>query len=147
MKGGKAMPAKVSVDADAQTATFAFDKPLAPGSYTLSTDYTGVINTQANGLFALDYQTDSGKKRALYTQFENSDARRFIPSWDEPNYKATFDLRRECAGRADGGQQHAGRQRRRTTGDGMQAGGVRDLAEDVDLSAVPRHGRVRPRHD
>jgi aminopeptidase N len=91
-KGGKPMVAKVSVDADAQTATFAFDKQLAPGSYTLSTDYTGVINTQANGLFALDYQTDGGKQRALYTQFENSDARRFIPSWDEPNFKATFDL-------------------------------------------------------
>ncbi|MEO6227965.1 MAG: M1 family metallopeptidase [Thermomonas sp.] len=91
-KGGKPMVAKVSVDAENQTATFAFDKPLAPGSYTLSTDYTGVINTQANGLFALDYQTDSGKQRALYTQFENSDARRFIPSWDEPNFKATFDL-------------------------------------------------------
>jgi aminopeptidase N len=90
--GGKPMAARVSVDADAQTATFAFDKPLAPGSYTLSTDYTGVINTQANGLFALDYQTDAGKQRALYTQFENSDARRFVPSWDEPNFKATFDL-------------------------------------------------------
>ncbi len=91
-KGGKPMPAKVSIDADNQTATFSFDKPLAAGRYTLSTDYTGVINTQANGLFALDYQTDAGKQRALYTQFENSDARRFIPSWDEPNFKATFDL-------------------------------------------------------
>lgn len=89
---GEPMAAKVSVDAGNQTASFAFDKPLAPGSYTLSTDYTGVINTQANGLFAVDYQTDSGHKRALYTQFENSDARRFIPSWDEPNFKATFDL-------------------------------------------------------
>ncbi|MGV8922280.1 MAG: M1 family metallopeptidase, partial [Thermomonas sp.] len=91
-KRGKPMAAKVSVDADNQTATFAFDKPLAPGNYTLSTNYTGVINTQANGLFALDYQTDSGKQRALYTQFENSDARKFVPSWDEPNFKATFDL-------------------------------------------------------
>ncbi|GAA5011201.1 M1 family metallopeptidase [Pseudoluteimonas lycopersici] len=89
---GSSMPAQVTVDADAQTATFAFDKPLAPGRYTLSTDYSGVIGTQANGLFALDYPTDAGKKRALFTQFENSDARRFIPSWDEPNFKATFDL-------------------------------------------------------
>ncbi len=91
-KGGKPQAAKVSVDAEQQTATFAFDQPLTPGRYTLSTDYAGVVNTQANGLFALDYQTESGKKRALYTQFENSDARRFVPSWDEPNFKATFGL-------------------------------------------------------
>jgi aminopeptidase N len=55
-------------------------------------DYTGKIGTQANGLFALDYATAAGQRRALYTQFENSDARRFIPSWDEPYHKATFDL-------------------------------------------------------
>lgn len=89
---GKPLAAKVSVDADAQTATFAFDRPLAPGRYVLATDYSGIINTQANGLFGLDYATADGQKRALYTQFENSDARRFIPSWDEPNFKATFDL-------------------------------------------------------
>ena len=89
---GSSMPARVVVDADAQTVAFVFDKPLAPGGYVLSTDYSGVIGTQANGLFALDYQTDAGKKRALFTQFENSDARRFMPCWDEPNFKATFDL-------------------------------------------------------
>ena len=89
---GGSLPARVVVDADAQTATFVFDKPLAPGRYVLATDYSGKIGTQANGLFALDYQTAAGKKRALFTQFENSDARRFIPSWDEPNFKATFDL-------------------------------------------------------
>ena len=91
-KGGKPQTAKVSVDTEQQTATFAFDKALAPGRYTLSIDYAGTINTQANGLFALDYPTESGQKRALFTQFENSDARKFVPSWDEPNFKATFDL-------------------------------------------------------
>lgn len=91
-KGGQMQTAKVSTDAQALTATFAFDKPLAPGKYVLSIDYSGVINTQANGLFALDYATPQGQRRALFTQFENSDARRFIPSWDEPNFKATFDL-------------------------------------------------------
>ena len=83
---------KVAVDAKAQTATFTFAHPLPAGQYKLAMDYSGKIETQANGLFALDYDTKAGKKRALYTQFENSDARRFIPSWDEPNYKATFDL-------------------------------------------------------
>ena len=90
--GGAPMPAAVSVDDAGQTATFAFDEPLRIGSYRLALDYSGRIGTQANGLFAIDYATESGEKRALYTQFENSDARRFIPSWDEPNYKATFTL-------------------------------------------------------
>jgi aminopeptidase N len=83
---------KVALDEQAQTATFTFAKPVAPGHYRLAMDYVGTIGTQANGLFAIDYPTESGQKRALYTQFENSDARRFIPSWDEPSYKATFDL-------------------------------------------------------
>ncbi|HEY0502810.1 MAG TPA: M1 family metallopeptidase [Lysobacter sp.] len=90
-KGGALLP-KVQVDAQAQTATFAFGKPLAPGRYRLALDYTGRIGTQANGLFAIDYDTRAGKKRALFTQFENSDARRMIPSWDEPAHKATFTL-------------------------------------------------------
>ncbi len=89
---GRAYTPKVTVDAQAQTATFTFAQPLGAGSYTLALGYTGKIGTQANGLFAIDYDTKAGKKRALYTQFENSDARKFIPSWDEPNYKATFDL-------------------------------------------------------
>jgi aminopeptidase N len=84
--------AKVSVDAEAQTATFTFDKPVTAGAHVLAIDYSGKIYKQAAGLFALDYDTDQGKKRALYTQFENSDARRFIPSWDEPFFKATYDV-------------------------------------------------------
>lgn len=82
----------VSVDEAAQTAAFVFPDKLAVDSYLLTLKYTGTIGTQANGLFAIDYVTKAGEKRALYTQFENSDARKFIPSWDEPNYKATFDL-------------------------------------------------------
>jgi aminopeptidase N len=90
LDGGPA--AKVSIDAEAQTATFTFDAPVAKGRHVLAIDYAGKIYTQAAGLFSLDYQTEAGKKRALYTQFENSDGRRFIPSWDEPFYKATFSL-------------------------------------------------------
>ncbi|WP_240099126.1 M1 family metallopeptidase [Thermomonas flagellata] len=82
----------VRMDAQAQTATLQFARALAPGRYRLAIDYRGKIGTQANGLFALDYPTAQGQQRALYTQFENSDARRFLPSWDEPWYKASFDL-------------------------------------------------------
>ncbi len=94
LRGASGAPqsAKITLDAAAQTATFHFARALAKGHYTLALDYSGVIGTQAVGLFSLDYDTPAGRKRALYTQFENSDARRVIPSWDEPGYKASFSL-------------------------------------------------------
>jgi len=91
--GNKNAEGRGSVDAKKQTATFKFPSTLAPGSYRLAINYTGTINLHATGLFALDYDSAEGQKRALFTQFEASDARRFVPCWDEPNYRATFDLR------------------------------------------------------
>jgi aminopeptidase N len=90
---GAAVPARISLDADAQTATLSFPNAIAPGAYRLAIRYSGMIHTQANGLFALDYKNREGKSaRSLFTQFEAADARRFFPGWDEPDYKATFDL-------------------------------------------------------
>ncbi len=91
--GGAATGATASVDAANETITIRFASQLAPGHYELDLAYTGKINTQANGLFALDYKdTQGADKRALFTQFEAADARRMFPGWDEPSYKATFDL-------------------------------------------------------
>ncbi|MGH8029619.1 MAG: M1 family metallopeptidase, partial [Arenimonas sp.] len=89
---GQASTPTVTLDAKAQTATFTFAQPLAVGRYQLAMEYTGKIGTQASGMFAIDYENKAGKQRALFTQFEAADARRFVPSWDEPSYKATFDL-------------------------------------------------------
>jgi aminopeptidase N len=89
---GRAAAPRIVEDKDQQTAAFVFAKPIAPGRYTLSIDYSGIIYTQASGLFALDYDTPQGKKRALFTQFENSDARRFAPMWDEPGIKSVFSI-------------------------------------------------------
>ncbi len=92
LSGQPAAP-KIVLDEQQQTAAFVFPKTLAPGRYTLSIDYAGKIYQQASGLFALDYEDEDGtKRRALFTQFENSDARRFAPMWDEPGVKAVFSL-------------------------------------------------------
>jgi aminopeptidase N len=85
-------PAQVSVDAEAQTATFRFAAAIPAGRHRLDVAYSGKINTQAAGLFALDYTTEAGPKRALFTQFEAPDARRFFPGWDEPNFRTPYDL-------------------------------------------------------
>ncbi len=91
--GDIAQEAVVSLDEKAQTVSFVVKNQLKPGKYQIKAGYNGKINTQASGLFALDYKDPTGaEKRALFTQFEAPDARRFVPSWDEPNYKATFDL-------------------------------------------------------
>ncbi|MXP26334.1 M1 family peptidase [Altererythrobacter indicus] len=92
--GGAAIPLTVTLDPAKQTASFKASKAIAKGKYRLDTLYTGIINTQANGLFALDYpDKQTGKDvRGLFTQFEAPDARRFAPMFDEPSYKATFDL-------------------------------------------------------
>ena len=91
LAGGPAVSA-ITYQKGPQTATFRLAGALAPGSYTLQLTYHGTIFQQASGLFALDYQTGTVKARALFTQFENSDARRFVPCWDEPAQKATFEL-------------------------------------------------------
>lgn len=88
-----AMPLTVTLDKTAQTATLTAAEPIAPGTYRVEGAYAGVIDTQAAGFFALDYKNAEGKdSRALFTQFEPPYARRFVPSFDEPIYKATFDV-------------------------------------------------------
>ncbi len=91
LQGGP-RPLSVAYDPTAQTATLTIGGRIGPGPRILTLTYHGRIYKQASGLFALDYDTPKGQARALFTQFENSDARRFVPSWDEPGRKATFEL-------------------------------------------------------
>ena len=91
--------ARVQINEAEQTATFSFGQLLQKGSYQLDLDYTGSIGTQPVGLFAIDYDTVEGQRRALYTQFENSDARRVIPCWDEPEFRTSFALTATVPGR------------------------------------------------
>ncbi len=89
---GDDAPARIALDATRQRATFTFAKPFAAGPHTLHIAYSGKINDQASGLFKLQYATPAGPATSLFTMFEDSDARRFVPSWDEPARRATFEL-------------------------------------------------------
>ena len=82
----------VAIDQTKQVARFIFAVPVTPGRHRLAIVYSGKIYQQSSGLFALDYDTPHGKERSLFTQFETSDARRFVPCFDEPELKATFNL-------------------------------------------------------
>jgi|CXWL01.1.fsa_nt_gi aminopeptidase N len=84
--------ATVSLNETDQTARLSFNRNLRAGRNTLSIAYRGQIQQQSFGLFAVDYDVEGGTERMLSTQFEAADARRFVPSWDEPSSKATFQL-------------------------------------------------------
>ena len=84
--------ADVAIDEDAQTLTLTTRRTLRRGRHTIEIDYAGVIQDDAYGLFRVEYQDDGQTKRALATQFEPGDARRFAPMWDQPNRRAVFSL-------------------------------------------------------
>ena len=87
------VPASVSMDEKAQTATLHFASPVPAGRHTLTIAYSGPILKTPNGIYVSDYKGQDGKKkRMIVTQFEVADARRMFPCWDEPAFKATFQL-------------------------------------------------------
>jgi len=78
------------IDTDRQTLTLPVT--LAPGPHTISLTFRGKIGTAAEGFFIDKYPTASGEKLMLGTQFEPTDARRVFPCWDEPVYRASYDI-------------------------------------------------------
>jgi aminopeptidase N len=82
----------VMLDAKLGRATLSFPAAFAPGHHTLSIAYHGPITKGTIGFFAMDYDTPSGKRRTLATNFEPADARALLPCWDEPALKASFAI-------------------------------------------------------
>jgi aminopeptidase N len=81
--------AKVALDKTNQTATFSVSKAIEPGPATMHIRYRGILNNELRGFYI--GKDDQNRKYAA-TQLEDTDARRAFPSFDEPAYKATFDI-------------------------------------------------------
>jgi len=82
----------VTLDPKLGRATIELAKPAAAGPHKLVIAYHGPITTGTLGLFAMDYDTPTGKKRTLATNLEPTFARQVFPGWDEPALKATMTL-------------------------------------------------------
>ncbi|MGA7925556.1 MAG: M1 family metallopeptidase [Candidatus Sulfotelmatobacter sp.] len=87
--GGSAQKAKVTPEKDKEMVVLAVEKPISAGMATVHITYAGILNNEMRGLYL--GKDDQGRKYAA-TQFESTDARRAFPSFDEPGYKATFDI-------------------------------------------------------
>jgi aminopeptidase N len=86
---GITQKATVTPEKDKEMVVLAVEKPLAAGPATIHITYSGILNSEMRGLYL--GKDEQGRKYAS-TQFESTDARRAFPSFDEPDYKATFDI-------------------------------------------------------
>ena len=86
--------AAIKVDNQNELLRIALPSEVAPGNHTLTLDFSGKINQQGQGLFYAPYQEEGtgARKIVLGTQFEATDARRMFPCWDEPVFRAQFEL-------------------------------------------------------
>jgi len=92
---GKELPASaIKIDEKNDLLALALPSELATGEHTLTLRFTGKINEQGQGLFYMRYQEQGSgaRKTMLGSQFEATDARRFFPCWDEPVFRARFQL-------------------------------------------------------
>ncbi len=87
-QAGSTQTAKVTPDPKLESAVLTVEKPLSPGEASIHIRYTGILNNQMRGF----YLSKTEKRKYAATQFENTDARRAFPSFDQPDMKATFDV-------------------------------------------------------
>jgi len=85
---GSTQLAKVSLDNENQMATLSVSKPVAAGPASIHIRYIGALNDKLRGF----YLSKANNRKYAVTQFEATDARRAFPSFDEPAYKATFEI-------------------------------------------------------
>jgi alanyl aminopeptidase len=63
-------------------------KPIAPGDYTLSIDFTNDFDRRATSL----YRLETGGESYCFTQFQAIDARMAFPCFDEPSFKFPYQM-------------------------------------------------------
>lgn len=78
-------------DAASQRVLLTLASEVPAGAYTLEIQYNGVIGDNMAGLYrSTSVDADGTTHRVACTQFEATDARRCLPCWDEPAYKAVY---------------------------------------------------------
>ena len=86
-------PTKIVLDKKYETMTLWFDQTVKPGKARLTFFWSGELNDKMHGFYRTSYIVGGETRWGAATQFEATDARRCFPCWDEPDRKATFDVK------------------------------------------------------
>ena len=84
----RSRPARSASIPEKQQATFTFPKTVPAGNATIKIRYNGILNNELRGF----YLSKTARRNYAVTQFESTDARRAFPCFDEPAFKATYDI-------------------------------------------------------
>lgn len=84
---------EVSPNPDEEQVTIRFSKKIEPGAGTLTVHYQGELGNDLRGFYRTTVEGPSGDSVIIAsTHCEATDARQIFPGWDEPEYKAVFQI-------------------------------------------------------
>lgn len=79
-------------DEQREVLTLSSPDEIVAGVWTVNLEWQGKLSEQPVGLYIMRHKTPAGEKRALASQMQATDARRLFPCWDEPAFRAAFQL-------------------------------------------------------
>jgi aminopeptidase N/puromycin-sensitive aminopeptidase len=85
---GVTQQARISYDKPSEMVRLAVPNPLPVGRAALHLKFSGVLTDGLRGF----YLSKTARRAYAVTQFEGTYARMMFPGFDEPGFKATFDL-------------------------------------------------------
>jgi aminopeptidase N len=88
-QAGRRQAASIGAAKEPEAIVLSFAEPLRPGLASLSIRFRGALRDDLRGLYLVK---DQGGQPYAFTQFEPTDARRAFPCFDEPAFKARYDL-------------------------------------------------------
>lgn len=90
---GSTFDATVAIDQDKQLAGIQIAGRAGAGEWFLDLHFEGILNNKLRGFYRSTYKDAAGnEKQIATTKFEPSDARRAFPCFDEPEFKAVFEI-------------------------------------------------------
>ena len=78
---------------DADTERLIIDAPVAKGEATIDIAFTGTLNDKLRGWYRSTFKDPQGVDQVIATtQMQATDCRRAFPCFDEPEFKAVFEI-------------------------------------------------------